>query len=190
MQILLCFLLGSCSQDLPHEGVAYPKVTRTGVQYLESDKDLSRLAWWMALHDPELDDLLLKALACNDKIKSAYATIESAQAQLKSAQYAWLPTFNYTASGFNGSTWNSQATPGSLITSPLPFFTRLTNIKFHGYLTGFVPKYDLNILKNLSNIKAAKATLAMQEAQAESIKLSIISQMTGTYFMLLSQRNS
>ncbi|PWY56792.1 transporter [Legionella qingyii] len=185
---LFAILLGGCCKNcITHEKVNYPNSTRSGVKYIKNQADLSRVAWWKKLHDPELNQLIAQALACNNTIRSSYATIEQAQAQLKAAQYAWIPTLDASATGFSGGTWNTHITPKGQLANT-PFFGNLSNLRFRGYDAGFVPGYTFNILNNISNIKAAKASLAMEEAQAQSIKLGIISQMSGAYFMLLSQR--
>ncbi|CAM2877842.1 TolC family protein [Legionella anisa] len=185
---LFAILLGGCCKNcIIHEKVNYPTSTRSGVKYIDNKADLSRVAWWKKLNDPELNELISQALACNDSIRSSYATIEQAQAQLKAAQYAWIPTLDATANGFTGRTWNTHITPrGQLANNS--FFSNLSNLKFRGYYAGFVPGYTFNILNNINNIKAARASLAMEQAQTQSVKLGIISQMSGTYFMLLSQR--
>lgn len=51
-----------------------------------------------------------------------------------------------------------------------------------------MPGYTVNILTNINDIKAAQASLDLQKAQTQATKLGIISQMSGAYFMLLSQR--
>ncbi|MBI2786026.1 MAG: TolC family protein [Legionella longbeachae] len=186
---LLAILLGSCCKTciIHHEKVKYPESTRSGIKYIHDKTELSRIAWWKKLKDPQLNQFITQALSCNNQIKSSYATIEQAQAQLKTAQYAWIPTLDASANGFAGGTWNSHINPnGSLANNP--FFANRSNISFRGYYSGFVPSYTFNILNNINNIKAAKASLAIQQAQTQSTKLGIISQMSGTYFMLLSQR--
>jgi multidrug efflux system outer membrane protein len=185
---VLAVLLGGCSKtDVIHEKVNYPQSTRSGIKYISDNTDLSRVAWWQKIKDPELNQLIAQALSCNHNIKSSYATIEQAQAQLKAAQYAWIPTLDANANGFAGGTWDSHVTPrGSLANNP--FFSNFSNIRFRGYYTGFVPGYTFNILSNINNVKAAKASLVIKQAQAQSTKLGIISQMSGAYFMLLSQR--
>lgn len=185
---LVVILLTGCSKHfIIHEKMNYPKATRSGIKYINDTTDLSRIAWWKKLNDPHLDKLIQCALRCNVKIKSSYATIEQAQSQLRSAQYAWIPTLDATASGFTGRTWNSHVIPqGALANNP--FFSNLSNARFGGYYTGFVPGYTFNILNIINNIKAAKASLVIEQAQTQSIKLGVISQMSGAYFMLLSQR--
>lgn len=178
---------GCCKNCIIHEKVSYPQQTRSGVKYINSLDDLSRLAWWKRLQDPELNALVSQALACNNTIRSAYATIDQAQAQLKAAQYAWIPTLDASANGFAGRTWNTHITPQGQLANTT-FFSNVSSLRFRGYNAGFVPSYTVNILNNISNVKSAKASLVIEKAQAQSVKLSIIGQMTGAYFMLLSQR--
>lgn len=185
---IIIMLLGGCFKPrIIHEKVNYPKKTRSGIKYIRSKTDLKRIAWWKKLNNTELNQLISQALSSNNQIKASYATIEQAQAQLKAAHYAWAPTLDANANGFSGGTWNSHAIPkGQLANSP--FFKNLSPLRFRGYDTGFVPGYTLNILNNINNIKSAKASLVIQQAEAQATKLSIISQMAGTYFMLISQR--
>lgn len=185
---LFTTLLGSCCKNcIAPEKVNYPKSTRSGIKYANDETILSQIAWWKKLKDPELDELIHQALTSNYQIQSSYATIEQAQAQLKAAQYAWIPTLDGSASGFAGRTWNSHITPqGQLAKTPL--FSSLSNLRFKEYNAGFVPGYTVNILSNINNIKAAQASLDLQKAQTQATKLGIISQMSGAYFMLLSQR--
>ena len=193
LKSLLCyfclFLLG-CSgakQTVLEKNLHYPKSTRAGIPYVLSETDLRCTAWWEKLNDPKLNELITVALAANDQINSAKATIAEAKAQLKAAQFAWIPTLDASANGFSARAWGTDLTPlGPLAGQPT--LTHRSQIKFRGYAGGFVPGYTVNILNNLSNIKAAKATLAMKHALKLSVKLTIISQMSGAYFMLLSQR--
>lgn len=197
--LLCCFSLSlsACYKNrfLAHEKpVDYPQTTRSGIHYTADKTDLRRMSWWKKLKDPKLDLLITKALVVNNSIKGAYATIEEAQAQLKAAQYAWIPTLDASANGFSAQAWNTNITPNlQILKNPLLANSSLaqthpSNLRFRGYYTGFTPGYTFNILYNISNIKSAKASLAVQEAQTQSTKLGIISQMSGTYFMLLSQR--
>lgn len=189
LHLIVTLLAGCCKTCVINQGrsVHYPDSTRNGIKYVPNHTDLRRMAWWKKLNDPQLNELIAHALSCNDEIKSAYATLEQAQAQLKAAQYAWIPTLDANVNAFNGGTWNSHITPQGPLANT-PFFANMPTPKFRGYDAGFVPGYTFNILNNMSNIKSAKASLAIQQAQTQSVKLGIISQMSGTYFMLLSQR--
>jgi NodT family efflux transporter outer membrane factor (OMF) lipoprotein len=186
---MLILLIGGCNTNhMPLErAVSPPHQTRTGVKYLNNNGDLGQIAWWQALHDPMLNQLICDALAHNNEIKSAKATILQAEAQLKSAQFAWIPTLDANAQGFSGGTWNTDATPQGAL-SHNPFFSNLSHLRFRGYYAGFVPNYSVNILSNIYNVKSARASLAIQCATLQAKNLTIISQTAGAYFMLLSQR--
>lgn len=185
---LLTLLLEACCKNcLVPEKVHYPQGTRSGIKYVNDQTNLNRLAWWKKLNDPELNQLIYQALSSNYQLKSSYAIIEQAQAQLKAAQYAWIPTLDGAESGFSGRAWNSHVTPqGPLVKNPVTL--DISNLRFKGYHAGFIPEYAVNILNNVKNVKAAKAALELQQAQTQAIRLGIIGQMSGTYFMLLSQR--
>ena len=52
-----------------------------------------------------------------------------------------------------------------------------------------MPSYSLNILETINNTKLALASLTIQKASYSSTRLTIISQVSGTYFMLLGQKD-
>jgi len=165
----------------------YPTKTREGIRYVANEPDLNHKAWWRKINDNDLNQLIARALACNNQIRSANETIIEAQAQLKAAQFAWIPTLDAKVNGFTGGTWNANIQPmGSLAATSI--FSNISNLRFRGYYAGFAPGYTFNILNNVSNVKAANASLAVKAAQAQTMRLSIIGQTTGAYFMLLSQR--
>ena len=167
--------------------ISYPSQTRSGVKYIPSEADLSCLAWWEKLHNPRLNQLIRDALAHNNDIQAAKATILQAEAQLKSAHLAWLPTLDASAQGFTGGTWNTSVAPEGRLAST-GIFSNLSQLRFRGYYAGFVPGYSVNIMNNIYQVKAAAASLEIKNAETQATNLSIISQMAGSYFMLLSQR--
>jgi len=143
--------------------------------------------WWEKMQDPVLNQLIKEALTNNNQILIAQANILQAQAQLKEAHYAWLPTLSVTGSGFLGRGWDSHLTPqGALAQSSA--LSNIGNLKIHGNYRGFVPSYSLNILENINSDKYAKASLETQRATYLSTRLSIISQISGSYFTFLGQR--
>ena len=188
MSLLAVFAEG-CSQMPPLEEkkIEYPHRTRIGIKYISNEMDLSHVGWWKKLNNPELNQFIAQALAQNNKIKNANASIQQAQAQLKAAQYDWFPTLDASARGFNGTTWNADIAPkGNLASSGI--LSNISNFNFHGYYAGFSPSYSLNILSNINNVKMAGASLAIKQSIAQATKLAIISQMSSSYFMLLSQK--
>ncbi len=148
--------------------------------------NLSQVLWWKKMHDPVLNELIDRALTNNNQILEAQANVLQAQAQLKAAYNAWLPTVNASANVFWAKGWDTKLTPeGALQNLSL---ARVNNLKINGDYAGFVPSYSLNLLENINNTRLAKASLAMQRATYMSLRLSIISQTVGSYFTLLGQK--
>jgi NodT family efflux transporter outer membrane factor (OMF) lipoprotein len=187
--LLLLLLLTGCTPHPPRPAsdLVAPKTLRSGVTLATHQPDLRQMHWWEKMHDPVLNKLICVALANNNQLLTAQANVLQAQAQLKEARFAWLPTLNAYGNGFTGGGWDSEFTPqGPLAHNPA--FARTGAIHFRGYFGGFVPQYTLNFLQNVYQNKAANATLTIQNANYQSARLSVISQVTGAYFMLLGQR--
>ena len=181
--------LGGCTPIPVHnqQDLSVPKTTRSGVKIVNRADDLSQVLWWKKMHDLVLERLITEALERNNQLQTAAANVLQAQAKLKEAHIAWLPTLSLSGNGFIGGGWDSSVTPqGPLAASPA--LSKLGNIHFRGYYSGFVPNYSLNILENSYNDSFAKAALGLQKAQYQSTRLSIISQISGAYFMLLGQK--
>lgn len=186
---LITLALASCTTvPLPkQQNIAIPKKTRGGLKIEDGLQDFSHVMWWKKMHDPVLNQLITEALINNNQLHTARANILQAQAVLKEARFSWVPSLKASGSGILGRTWDSHFTPqGALVNSPA--LSKLGAIHFQGIFSGFVPSYSLNILENLSKTKYAKASLVMQKAVYNATRLSVISQITGSYFMLLGQK--
>ncbi|WP_207385037.1 efflux transporter outer membrane subunit [Legionella fairfieldensis] len=190
LYLFLVFIEGCQKTFLPANekgGLKYPSRTRSGQSYTADKRDFSCTRWWEKFKNPELNQLIEKALASNNEIQSANATIDQAQAQLQAALYDWFPTLDASVRGFGGGTWDANLTPkGNLARSGM--INNISNLKFHGYNAGLTPTYSLNILQNINNVKAAGSSLAIKRALAQATQLRIITQMSHSYFLLLSQR--
>lgn len=152
-----------------------------------SKNNLSQVMWWRSMHDPVLNTLITRALNNNNQVLAAQANIMQAQAQLKAAHNAWLPTLNGNANAFGGKGWDTRIQPeGSL--SQTTLFNHIDNLNIKGFYAGFVPNYSLNLLENINNTKLAKASLEEQKAFYNATRLSIISQTAGAYFSLLGYK--
>lgn len=187
--LLSIILLSGCTHLPPHPQsvIRYPLTTRTGTPIICDPRDFSQIKWWKRMHDPVLNKLIHEALVHNNQIKTAQANILQARAKLLQARFSWLPSLNLSGNGFVGGRWDSEVSlPGILQASPA--LSRVGGMHFNGYFAGFVPKYSLNILQNISNDKLAKASLNLQNATLQSIRLSVISQISGAYFMLLGHK--
>ena len=187
MPLLLC--INSCSLPFPH-GMAdkiAPRTLRSGVVLVAASPAVTTRMWWKRLHDPVLNHLMAQALADSNSLQNSRANVLQAQAQLQEARMAWLPTVNATGTGFVGQGWDSVFQPQTPLLKRLAY-NRRGKIDFHAYYMGFMPNYSLNILKNTYTNRVAAASLALQQAMHRSVRLSVISQVSGAYFMLLGQR--
>lgn len=186
----LCIFLTGCSRISrpPPISQIQPHATRSGIAYTMQGKDFSEDAWWKKLHDPVLDQLIHLALLHNNQIKNANANVLQARAQLREAHFAWLPTLNASLNGIAGGGWDSNVKPVGNPTPLTAAFNNIGSIHFRGYYTGFVPQYSLNFLQTWQKEKYATASLSMQCATYQSTRLSVISQVVGTYFMILGQK--
>ncbi len=169
------------------EVVVLPKKMRSGTPVMANAQDFPFVVWWEKMHDPILNQLIEIGLARNNQLQAAKANVQQAKAQLQEARYAWLPTLNAYANGFVGGGWDSDVTPQGPLASSRAL-SNIGNIHFKGYFSGFTPRYAVNIWQNIHNTKFYKASLAMQQANYKATKLSIISQICGSYFMLVGEK--
>lgn len=185
----ISFFLVACTskQDVLPQPIALPKTTRTGIPLSQASRDFTGVHWWVRLHDPVLNQLIAQALIHNNQLQVAQATIEQAQAQLKAAHNAWLPTLDVALNGFAAKGWDASRHVNAAVAAN-PLITDLGNINAHGNFYGFVPEYSFNILKNMSNTSVARASLGVQQGMYAAMRLSIISQVSGSYFTLLGQK--
>jgi len=188
--ISLSSLFGGCALFSPSyvaPQVDAPQSLRNGSIIESSSQDFSQLAWWNKFNDLTLDNLIMRALHNNNQLKIAQANISQAQAQLKAAQYAWIPTLNASGLGLAGNTYATNLTPQGSLSQLMPNGS-VGNTNFSVWQGGFVPSYSFNVFANINQTKLAKASLELQTAAANATKLSIIGQVSGAYFMLLGQR--
>lgn len=182
-------ILTACTNSPPnHQAtISYPQTSRSGAKYSAYVHDNRKIQWWKRMHDPELNHLIDKALQNNTQIKAAKANINQAQEKLKASHFAWVPTLDLNSNSFIGGTWDKALSPRGILASS-PALRNMGNMHFRGYFNGFMPSYSLNILQNINADKLASASLRLQEAEYQSTQLSIISQVSGAYFMLIGHR--
>jgi NodT family efflux transporter outer membrane factor (OMF) lipoprotein len=188
ISMLSIAMLVSCAlaPNDKQSALVVPKKTRSGVAWTSKGADLSYRRWWLQAHDPVLNQLIDEALNNNNQIQAAKSTIVQAQAQLKAAHLAWLPSLDLAASGYGGKGWDTQFTPeASALQGVAP--PNQSNLRLHGSYLGFVPSYSLNVLSNSQYTRYARAAVAWQKASYQATRLSIIGQVSGSYFMLLGQ---
>ena len=141
----------------------------------ETNADLPDTAWWVKFNDPQLNELIKEALKNNTSVQQSIGNIIQAQGYLEQVQMGWVPTLS---APIGGST--TQPFKGSLGTST----SSATAGGNAGYNVGLVPSYSLNILQILRQTEAAKAALMAAQSTKDAMRLTILSQVAGSYFTL------
>lgn len=160
-----------------------PSALRNGVSYTSEERDFAEYAWWQQFNDPVLNGLVKKALRSNNEIQIALSNVQQAQAQLQAAKFAWLPTLAIQGGGVGAGAFDSSLTPRNLGTVS---GTR-NNILSAAY-GGFVPSYYANVFAIMNQTRIAEASLEIKRATFNTVRLTVIGQVTGGYFTLISTR--
>ncbi len=122
--------------------------------------------WAEFYADPKLAALIDEALENNVSVKSALASLESAQAYMKSARLAYLPTLSFTASGTDA--WSGD-------------------YKSHSVALPFSASWSIDIFGSLTNAKRKQAAALMaSEEYVRDVKASIVSSMAIAYYTLVA----
>lgn len=136
---------------------------------------LANMRWWEQFNDPVLNKLVVYALEHNPTIQQQIGSIIQAQGNLQAVQMAWVPAINFIP-GFKTSgtyTGSSNSSVGQ--------YTMGSNV---GYFVDFMPTYSLNIMQQLRQQEAAKASLAVAKYQKDAMRITIIGQVVGSYLSL------
>lgn len=162
--------------------IEQPVSLRSGTPITNEAKTFATYAWWEKLDDPQLNFLIEESLKKNHDIEIAVANVELAEAQLRSARYAWLPTLDAQGGGIGS---------GGIDTT----YTNRGSTNLSGGLGrlsvaygGFVPSYSLNVFAVINQIHLAEASLEIQKASYNAVRLAVIGQVSGSYFNLLCAR--
>jgi outer membrane protein, multidrug efflux system len=142
---------------------------------VQTDADLPDTAWWNQFNDARLNDLMYQALKNNTQIQQAIGNIVQAQGYLEQIQMGWVPTLSLP---FGGSTTGEYTSSLSSSTSSASAGGNT------GYQVGLVPNYTVNILQQLRQVEAAKASLLASQSTKDAMRLTILSQVAGSYFTL------
>lgn len=174
--LLSAFLFSGTGCSLLGPTYVKPKVetpTQWNNHKTDATKDknvnLAELAWWKQFNDPQLDGLIYQALQPNNNynLNIATANLEYAQAQLKQVKLSWIPSMNF---------WGGY--------SSLPYLGDA------GYFFGLFPNYVLNVFQQIKMQKSAEYQLEASQYAQDSVRLTVIGQVSASYFTLLAQTES
>lgn len=132
----------------------------------ESDTSLGDVAWREVFTDPQLQRLIEQALENNTDMQSAHWRVKEAEATLKSARLAYLPSFNFAPQGALSSF--DTRTPAKTYNIPV------------------TASWQIDLFNGLTNAKRkAKAIYAQSRAYEQAVKTQLIAGTANLYYTLL-----
>ena len=127
---------------------------------------IGNIAWQEMFTDPQLQVLIEQALANNTDLQSAHWRVKEAEATLKSARLAYLPSFNFAPQGAISSFDNKNT-------------TKTYNIPV-------TASWEIDIFNRLTNSKRkAKALYAQSQEYEQAVKTQLIAGVANLYYTLL-----
>jgi outer membrane protein, multidrug efflux system len=129
--------------------------------------------WWRQFNSADLNSLLEQAHRANDDLGAAVARVREADAQRRLAGAALLPSVTATGSAARGR-------------SPAPTGGFQEGDQFEPLLT---VGYEFDFWgKNWAAYRAARATAAASRYDRETVELTVMASVAGTYFQVLELR--
>jgi NodT family efflux transporter outer membrane factor (OMF) lipoprotein len=140
--------------------------------------------WWKGFHSPELNMLIEQARTHNFDIAAAIAQVKQADAQVRIAGAALLPTVSGTGSGgwqHVGLGANSNRFGGGR------GGVSNASIDLHSYSVGLNAAYELDFWQhNLALRQAAVASAVFSRFDQETVALTVISNVANTWVTALA----
>jgi NodT family efflux transporter outer membrane factor (OMF) lipoprotein len=163
----------------PHTSPASAPSTRTAVATQAAP--LTNLArWWEAMHDPELNSLLSRAVAQNLDLQVAIARLQEARSQLAVFTGQSLP--NLTLSGVGGQGTGNNISRGGLVQGPLAASVNTSNLREVTQVLGVDTSFELDIFGTLRREEQAiAADTAVAQEVRNQVLVTILGDVARTY---------
>ena len=146
-----------------------PEVMTDGLYGTAETNDSTTLGdinWQEMFTDPQLQTLITRALENNTDLQSAGWRVKEAEATLKSARLAYLPSFNFAPQGSMSSF--DGATPTKTYSIPV------------------TASWQIDIFNSLTNAKRKAKALYLQSKEYEqAVKTQLIANVANLYYTLL-----
>lgn len=127
---------------------------------------LGNISWQEMFTDPQLQQLIELGLENNTDLQAAHWRVKEAEATLKSARLAYLPSFNFAPNGSVSSFDNSKAA--------------------WTYSVPVTASWEIDIFGGLTNNKRrAKALLAQSKEYQQAVRTQVIATVANLYYTLL-----
>ena len=166
-------MMSSCHIYKKYETPTDTALTKAYVEAREQPVDsaaFGNLLWEDVFTDPLLVNLINKALTNNTNLRNAQLNVEVAQANLKGARLAYLPSLALAPNGAGASFAGSDLSWSYTIPAQM--------------------SWEIDIFGKLLNGKrGAQAALLKSEAYAQAVRSQIISAVATTYYSIAAVRN-
>lgn len=144
--------------------------------------------WWKSFANRELDALIEEAGEKNQDLRAAIIRIDQAEASLRIADAALLPTLSGSGSGTRSDRGSSsQSSTGGTGTARAGQAGRTVTTTYSATLQG---SYALDLFgANKATSQAAAQRLASSRYDRETVALTVVSTVATTYFQVVSLRD-
>lgn len=165
--------LGSCNIYKKYETPADTPIMQEYANALEETPDANafgNLQWQQVFTDPQLADLIDRALNNNKNLQNAKLNVDIAQAQLKGARLSYLPSAVFAPNGAGA----SYAKSALSWTYQLPLQV----------------SWEIDIFgKLLNNKRSAQAGVLQSEAYRQAVRSQIIAGVANTYYAIAAVKS-
>lgn len=131
--------------------------------------------WWTGFKSAELDGLIAKAQTANLDVAAAAARITQAEGQSKTASSALFPSVDISGSGSTRDSWSDENT---------------SSTGGNTFSLSAAASYELDFWgKNRASAKAARRAVDSSRYDAQTVALTVTSDVASIYFQVLSLRD-
>src|SRR5687768_867229 len=149
---------------------SWHELPATGV-LVESPDAPSLAAWWTTLNDPQLNQLVERALADNRTVKQAYARVVQARAQRAIAGSGFWPSIDASTGATRTESESNFNESGEVV----------SNVG-ESYNTGFSTRWELDLFGGQRrSYEAANARLAATEADLRDVLVVLLGDVALSY---------
>lgn len=140
--------------------------------------------WWRGFRSPELNSLIEQARAQNFDIQAAVARVRQADAQVRVAGAAMLPTVDATGNA----SWRQTGITRAGFTGGTRSGSTTSTIDIHSYsLTPFNVAYEADFWgKNRAGVQAAQASAVFSRFDQQVVALTVVTNVANTWFTALA----
>ena len=168
-KILIICLAAACTGCGIYKPYTRPEVVTDGLYGAAETADtttIGDIAWQTMFTDPQLQRLIAQALENNTDMQSAHWRVKEAEATLKSARLAYLPSFNFAPQGTISSFDNRNTTKT--------------------YNVPIAASWQFDIFNSLTNAKRkAKALYLQSREYRQAVRTQLIANTANLYYTLL-----